>query len=180
MVNKNLESRLTAQVMIQNMTRLLSKSHLVSFRHAKLVWTLVHPDRGTLHVGFYRVHHLSLIKKTWFFFFLLLIITWSWTMAAKSLKIWLTSPMSASNWATLLSLSCKYSRFCSSSNISWKQGKHVLDSSGGRDTTNTREMEVFYLISLYDVNTCVLFCPSSISIRFAPPPPSPGGTCNIL
>ena len=119
-------------------------------------------------------------KKTWFFLFKLLIITWSWTMAAKSLNIWLTSPMSASSWATLLSLSCKYSRFCSSSNISWKQGKHVLDSSGGRDTTNTREMEVFYLIPLYDVNTCVLFCPSSISIRFAPPPPSPGGTCNIL
>ena len=52
-------------------------------------------------------------------------ITWSWTMAARSLKIWLTSPMSASSWATLRSLSCKFSRFCSSSSISCL-GKHVI------------------------------------------------------
>ena len=38
----------------------MQKCHLVSFRHAKIVGSLVHPDRRTLHICLYRVHHLSL------------------------------------------------------------------------------------------------------------------------
>ena len=110
------ESEKESDVKKQNETR-MCKWDLVSFRHAQLVGTFVHPDRRALHVRLYRVHHLSLCCHDWLFSGVL-DSTWSWTMAARSLKIWLTSPMSDSSWATLRSRSCKYSRFCSSSSIS--------------------------------------------------------------
>ena len=43
------------------------KSDLVSFCHSKLISALVHPDRGTLHIGLDRVHHLSLQSQSAFF-----------------------------------------------------------------------------------------------------------------
>ena len=179
-------------------------------------------------------------------------ITWSWTMAARSLKIWLTSPMSASSWATLRSLSCKYSRFCSSSSISclgkacnwlyisdrqtilWRLGYalcrmavvlqrnvpnfpystpldksslrrlygmmrrcaikdstkplissiNVTESSSHNSYSSCNSFNNYHMTVRTDVPispcwdidiTCVLFCPPSISIRFAAPP-SPGDT----
>ena len=146
----------------QNETR-MCKWDLVSFRHAQLVGTFVHPDRRALHVRLYRVHHLSLCCHDWLFSGVL-DSTWSWTMAARSLKIWLTSPMSDSSWATLRSRSCKYSRFCSSSSISCFR---IM----GQDS-------IFKNLPLLWNITWVLFCPPSMSIRFWPPP-SPGGTWRV-